>query len=202
MGGIAELEQWKIQKNRERCEKPGCPLAAATEFYAVLQLPECVRVERCANCFEELRHEAAELPFHWRVRRTLDGKTKPMLDLDSLRVLFDRLGQEPETPAEPENVDGTEDGSEEKDGKMTGGLRYLVALLLLRKRRLKMVDPQNEEQERADLLVVDPKVEDMVPVALSAPDLDPDRLGNLREELMVAIGEEPETQSASADNES
>jgi hypothetical protein len=42
----------------------------------------------------------------------------------------------------------------------------------------------------------------MVPVALSAPDLDPDRLGNLREELMVAIGEEPETQSASADNES
>lgn len=196
------MEEWKIQKNRERCEKPGCPLAAATEYYAVLQLPECIRVERCANCFEELRHEAQELPFHWKVRRTLDGKNKPMLDLESLRALFDRLGEAPVHEEPREDATEIESESDAEGSATASGLRYLVALLLLRKRRLKMVDPTNAEQERADLVVVDPKIEGMEPVALSAPDLDPDRLGNLREELMAAIGEEPETQSATADNES
>jgi hypothetical protein len=195
------LEQWKIQKNRERCEKPGCPLATATEFYAVLQLPECVRVERCGNCFEEMSHGEEELPFHWKVRRTLDGKKQPMLDLESLRALFDRLGDLPPPEAAPAAIPAESESAEET-GQSAQGLRYLVALLLLRKRRLKMVDPQNAEQEKADLIVVDPKIEEMVPVALTAPELDPDRLGNLRQELMAAIGEVSETQTASADNES
>ena len=70
---------------------------------------------------------------------------------------------------------------------MTAGLRYLVALLLLRKRRLKMVDAQTPDQEAADLVVVDPKVEGMEPVALFAPSLEPERLAGLREELTAAI---------------
>ncbi len=193
------MEAWKIQRNRLLCEKPGCPLAAEKEYYAILQLPDCIRLERCGNCFDELKHGADEMPFYWKVRRNLDGSKHPMLDLESLRALFDRLGEAPEPVEEPDLVkaplveDAEEDSEPRDDRRTAAGLRYLVALLLLRKRRLKMVDPQTPEQEAADLLVVDPKVAEMEPVALCVPELDPDRLGNLREELMAAIGEETET---------
>lgn len=206
------MEAWKIQRNRLRCEKPGCPLAAEKEYYAILQLPECIRVERCGDCFDELKHEADEMPFHWKVRRNLDGSKHPMLDLESLRALFDRLGEtpdpseKPEQPPDPDRVkepavEGAEADSEPDDDRRTAAsLRYLVALLLLRKRRLKMVDPQTPEQEAADLLVVDPRVVEMQPIALHAPELDPDRLGNLREELMAAIGEKTETATAETES--
>jgi hypothetical protein len=185
-------------------------LAAEKEYYAILQLPECIRLERCGNCFEELRHGTEKMPFHWKVRRNLDGSKNPVLDLESLRALFDRLGEAPDPEAETiedaaaevTNGEDAEDAAAaaEDGAQTTAGLRYLVALLLLRKRRLKMVDPKTPEQEAADLLVVDPKIAEMEPVALDAPELDPDRLGNLREELMAALGEETET--ASAEHES
>ncbi len=174
------MEQWKIHKDRQRCEKPSCPLPVEQEFYAVLQLPDCLRHELCQQCFHQLRESDDSLPFHWKVRRGTGGKKEAVLDLESLRMLFDRLG-------EPGN-----------SSENAAGLRYLVALLLLRKRRLKMVDATTPEQEAADMLVLDPKVEGMEPVALQAPDLDADRLANLREELMAALGDESESDSPGA----
>lgn len=196
------MEQWRILKDRERCDKPGCPLAAEREYYAILQLPDCVRLERCQNCFHELRQARgeAELPFHWKIRRSLDGRNKPMLDLASLRLLFDKLGEAPQPDGESETGESAEMNNAETNN--AAGLRYLVALLLLRKRKLKMVDPTNDEQERADLVVVDPKIEDMQPVALFAPELDEDRLANLHGELMVAIDDDSEPTLASAETPS
>lgn len=208
------MEQWKIHKDRTRCEKPGCPLAAEMEYYAILQLPDCVRLERCQNCFSEIQQSAESMPFHWKIRRELNGKRQPVLDLESLRTLFDTLGEVVSVDSSEESGDQAADeirepvgeaaahadgevalapgaeSSEEPAGglEMASGLRYLVALLLIRKRRLKMVDPATPEQEDADLLVVDPKIENMEPVILFAPDLAPDRLAGLRDELTAAIG--------------
>ena len=53
---------------------------------------------------------------------------------------------------------------------------------------------------RLDAPDVDPKIDEMEPVALDAPELDPDRLGNLREELMAAIGEQSETAPAETES--
>jgi hypothetical protein len=131
-----------------------------------------------------------------------------VLDLASLRVLFDRLGEaergEPaigvaaraEASLEAGGADvaaaaGVAPGSGEGDAaqraEAAAGLRYLVALLLLRKRVLKMVDAVTPEQQAADLVVVDPKVEGMEPVALYAPELDAERLANLQQELLAAL---------------
>ena len=93
-----------------------------------------------------------------------------MLDLVSLRFLFDRLGEE--------------------QGEQVAGLRYFVTLLLLRKRVLKMADPIDEEQEKADLVVTDPKIPEMKPVALFAPDMNLDSMEGLKDELMAALAEE------------
>ena len=215
------MEQWRIHKDRTRCEKPGCTLAADPEFYAILQLPDCVRIERCLTCFNELNASAEHAPFHWRVRRKDSGNKQPVLDLESLRRLFDRLGEPmasedgvidesdatvEEAPVLADEAGGDVQDEEESDGTdasaRAAGLRYLVALLLLRKRRLNMVDATNEIEERADLVVIDPKVEGMEPVALFAPALDPEGLDNLRIELMVAIGEEAAAPSGSSGSDS
>lgn len=164
---------WKIQRDRsqaETCSRKGCALAGEPEYYAVLELPGCIRRQLCLTCFEELKSQEGDMPFHWKVRRRTDGSKQAVLDLASLRVLFDRLG-------------------EAEEEERNEGLRYLVALLLLRKRVLKMADARNAEEEAADLLVVDPKIEGMEPVALSAPSLEPEALAGLKEELAAAIGE-------------
>ena len=169
------MDDWKIVKDRTKCDKPGCPLTASSEYFAVLELPSCIRKDLCAACFRTHESELEGAPLFWKGRRRADTKSGPVLDLASLRQLFDRLG----------------DHAEDEEGAETAkGLRYLVALLLLRKRWLKMVDPRNAEEEKADLLLIDPKVEDMEPVALAAPDLDDERLDVLKGELAAILGEQ------------
>jgi hypothetical protein len=93
-----------------------------------------------------------------------------VLDLVSLRALFDKLA----------NV----------DDERARQLRYFCALLLLRKRVLKMVPPRTAEQERADLVVVDPKMKELEPMSLFAPAIDLDDLSKIKDELLAAMGED------------
>ena len=171
---MTSLDGWKIHRDRGRCDKPGCPLASSDEFFAVLSLPECVRHDVCATCFHQLRTAASEPPIYWKARRREGAKRGPTIDVESLKMLFERL-------------DGVE-------GERAAGLRYFVALLLLRKRALKMVDPVGPEQEEADLVVGYPRQPQRPPVALFAPELGPERLENLREELLGALSEDGDTE--------
>ncbi len=164
------LEQWKIHKAQAGCEKPGCTLASDREYFSVLELPACIRQDLCATCFHSLQQEDGGEPIYWRAIRQEKVQDGPRLDLNSLRFLFDRLGEEDAQAAET-----------------AAGLRYFVALLLLRKRVLRMVDPQTSEQEAADLLVVDPKIEGMEPVPLTAPSEESGDLGQIRTELVALL---------------
>ena len=163
-------EDWKIHRDRTACDKPGCPLPTSRAYVAVLEWPACVRRELCEACFvdHERRCQGGELPIFWRALRKSDGQKEPVLDLASLRVLFDRLAT--------------------VDDDRARALRYFCTLLLLRKRVLKMVAPRTKEQERADLVVVDPKLKEMEPVALFAPAIDLSDLGAIKDELLAAIG--------------
>lgn len=163
------FEQWNIHKAQNQCDQPDCPLAAAKEYFAVLELPACVRSDLCATCFHSLE-EKGQAPIYWRVLRQEKGRSGPRLDLTSLRFLFDRLAEE--------------------EGETARGLRYFVALLLLRKRVLRMVDAETEEQEQAELLVIDPKVEGMVPVALTAPARDGQGMAGIKGELLSFLNAE------------
>ena len=167
------MEAWKIVKDRTKCERPGCPLRAAGDYFAVLELPSCQRRDLCEPCFREEEARGGERPLFWRGRRREGSRAGPVLDLASLRMLFDRLGE----PQSPERAE------------IARGLRYMVALLLLRKRWLKMVDARTAEEESADLVVVDPKIEGMEPVALYAPASESAQLGSLQDELMAVLGD-------------
>jgi hypothetical protein len=166
------VEDWKINRDRTRCEKPGCPLPSQKTYTAVLELPSCVRRDLCDACFADYDRKCAFPPVFWRATRRSSGSKEPVLDLVSLRMLFDRLGQ-------------TED-------EKARSLRYFVALLLIRKRALRMVHPRNAEEERADLVVVDPKLKEMEPVLLFAPPTVLDGLAGVKDELLAAIGSNPE----------
>ncbi len=166
------MEAWKIQRERERCQEPGCPLPGADEYFAVLQLPECQRHDLCATCFHRQTAQATTPLIYWKAHRREGGRRAPTIDLTSLRVLFDRLG--------------------EVEGEEARGLRYFVALLLLRKRVLKLVQPVGVEEERADLVVVDPRVAGAPRVALVAPELQGERMARLKDELLAALAEQEE----------
>ena len=140
------MEDWKITRDRQACERPGCPLPGARQFYAVLDLPDCVRRELCDACFTEHERDCQEKgspPVFWRAVRKITGSNEPVLDLVSLRALFDRLAGE--TDERPRT------------------LRYFCALLLLRKRVLKMTRSSRKEFEGADLILRDPKNKNMEP---------------------------------------
>jgi hypothetical protein len=164
-------DDWKIRAERRVCDRPGCPLPTSSSWYAVLQWPACVRVDLCDACFQdhERKCSAEQPPIFWRAMRKPSGNKEPTLDLNSLRALFDRLAS--------------------VDDDRARALRYFCALLLLRKRVLKMVPPRNAEQERADLVLGDPKNKEAEPVALFAPAIDLSDLAALKDELLAAIGE-------------
>ncbi len=177
-------DDWRIRIDRTLCDKPGCPLPTSQSYYAVLEWPECVRKDLCEACFadHERRCEGGEPPIFWRAFRKLSASKEPVLDLVSLRALFDRLAG--------------------LDDDRARALRYFCALLLIRKRVLRMQRPRTAEQERADLVVVDPKIkkEDRVPELLFAPAIDPDDLVGLKDDLLAAISEgEAETGAEAAE---
>lgn len=165
-------DDWKIHRDRHACDKPGCPLPTSRCWFSVLEWPACVRRDLCDACFadHERRCADAEPPIFWRTLRKSTGSKEPVLDLVSLRTLFDRLGA--------------------LDDEKARSLRYFCALLLLRKRVLRMVPPRTAAQERADLVVVDPKIKEMEPVSLFAPAVDLAALGSIKDDLLAAMGED------------
>lgn len=163
------MEEWKIKRDRKACDRPGCPLATATHHFAVLEFPECVRRDLCDACFQDYERRCSVPPVFWRALRKSAGSKEPVLDLASLRVLFDRLGL--------------------LDDDRARSLRYFCALLLLRKRLLKVVAAVTPVQQRADLVVVDPRQKDMAPVALHAPAIELSDLSAIKAELLAALGE-------------
>ena len=163
------MDEWKITRDRARCDKPGCPLPTQRDYLAVLELPACVRRDLCEACFTDLARKGTEPPVFWRAQRKGQGSREPVLDLASLRLLFARLGK--------------------VEGDKARSLRYFCALLLLRKRVLKLVRPRNAEEERADLVVADPRLKEMEPIALFAPSVDGADLTAVKQELLAALGE-------------
>jgi hypothetical protein len=166
------MEDWKITRDRKACERPGCPLPTAQSYFAVLEFPACVRRDVCDACFCDQERKAESPMVFWRAQRRKSDSKEPVLDLVSLRVLFDKLAAVEDERARQ--------------------LRYFCALLLLRKRVLKMVQPRTAEQERADLVVVDPKMKELEPISLFAPAIDLDDLSKIKDELLQAMGEDLE----------
>lgn len=157
------MGEWRIRRRDERCASCGRGFEEGERHYSLLLLGEegLGREDRCPPCFEGWQQRPDELVF-WRTRRPPAAETGRALavDFDAIEQLFFAL--------------------EGRRGERLEELRYLLSLLLLRKKRLKLA--RVRRTGAAELLVLRrPRRQEAHEVRVF--DLQPERLGALRAEL-------------------
>lgn len=162
------MSEWKFQRRQGRCQ--ACERAFEEgERHASLLRVEGETVERedvCSPCHGS--RAAAGTLFYWFTRHRTDRR-KLQLDLGTLEQLFVQLEGRPER------------GVRE--------MRYVLCLLLMRKRRLKLERVQRGTDGES-MLVRRPRRKESFEVFVF--DFSPDRMGELRRDLLAVFeGAEP-----------
>ena len=153
------MVDWKIERRRDRCLRCESPFEEGTRHVSTIafQGESLAREDLCAVCWE-MRERGLEI-FHWYTRQQKDRRSLA-LDLPTLEQLFLRL-----------------EGNEEA---RILELRYVIALILMRKRRLKLVRVVREPRET--LVLRRPRREESLRVPVC--DFEPERMDALRQELI------------------
>ncbi len=155
------MSDWKIRSRGASCFACEKEFADGEAHYSTLLFEEenLVRRDHCLACFEKKETSADELIF-WRTHHQEARQRTLVVDFDAVEALFLAL--------------------ENKDGERLAELRYLLGLLLMRKRRLKLVKVKRTGE--AEFLVVRrPRRQDEILVRVF--DLDAERAAELRGEL-------------------
>lgn len=150
---------WKIREKEEGCAACKRPFGAGEEHFSILVVGADAlgREDRCVACFEA----AEETPgIFWRTRRQAAGR-RLTVDFESIERLFLAL----------------EGRSEERLEE----LRYLLALLLVRKKRLKLVRVLRREQ--GEFLALRRPRRGGEELEARVFDLTPERARELRDDL-------------------
>jgi hypothetical protein len=168
------MNDWKYSRRTGLCSACTRAFAEQEQLFSLLRMHDgaLVREDRCPACFGAARaaeFEASGGLAYWRTRFAPGGGLR--LDLDALEALFlTVIGRE---------ADGA---ANEVARDRVGELCYLLGLLLLRKRRLKLkrIAPATGAQ-REKLVVNRPRRPQEYEIAVY--DLTPERQAELRDEL-------------------
>jgi hypothetical protein len=119
------MNDWRIHRREAQCTGCQAPFEEGQSIFSVLTLEadRLRREDQCARCFQP--ETGAERLF-WRTRHSQDRRARFAVDFEAIEELFLRLEGTPEV------------GLQE--------LRYLLSLLLLRKKRLKLVGVRRNAQ--------------------------------------------------------
>lgn len=154
------MAQWKFARHRDRCNACESAFEEGARHVSSLSLAgeDLAREDLCLACWES-RERSREI-FFWYTRRTGAGRGL-RLDLPMLEQLFHRLeGRAEETMIE---------------------LRYVLGLLLMRKKRLKLVRIVRDPAALETMIVRRPRRDESIRVVVR--DLAPERIEELRHEL-------------------
>ena len=154
------MEQWEIQKTSGICSGTGNELQPGEEYYAALIDTE--------NGFERRDYSVAywqehkpEVYSHWKTQIPLPNQKKKLFVEDGILInFFERLAQE----TQPERVN----------------FRFVLALILMRKRLLKYEDSRRDGLEEIWKMrfVRETKIHEVV-----NPQLDDDQIEQVSKEL-------------------
>src|SRR5262245_51375742 len=113
------MNDWRIHRREAACARCARAFEEGETFFSLLafEADRLLREDRCGTCFEKPA-DGADVLF-WRTRHRSDRRARFAVDFEAIEELF--LGLE---------------GRREE---RLQELRYLLALLLLRKKRLKLV---------------------------------------------------------------
>ena len=158
------MSDWRIRRENEVCTSCERAFEPGEALFSVLILDEegLGRRDLCQACFEAEAPSEAEGPtrIYWRTRRRTDEKRGLAVDFDAVEGLFHAL-----------------DG---RDEERLRELRYLLCLLLMRKRRVKLLRVARSDE--AELLIVRrPRREEELRVEVF--DLTPEKAEELRGQL-------------------
>jgi hypothetical protein len=154
------VSDWRIRRREERCGGCERTFLEGEGIFSLLfvEADGLRREDVCPACFEG-RSPGSELLF-WRTRHRRGRSRALAVDFEALEELFLALaGRAEERLAE---------------------LRYLLALLLLRKKRLKLLGMRTSEGT-STMALARPRREEELEVAVF--DLTPERIQALREDL-------------------
>lgn len=157
------MSDWKIRRKQEGCTRCGRAFAAGEAHFSVLLLAAetLEREDHCGACFQDRRRvPAAEELIWWRTRRPADARRGLAVDFETVEQLFHGLEQRQETRLQE--------------------LRYLLSLLLMRKRRLKLVRVVGRGADEVLRLRRPRRQEE---IAVRVFDLGEERLAALRADL-------------------
>jgi hypothetical protein len=161
------MADWKIARRRDRCSRCETVFEEGAKHVSTLRFQgdQLAREDLCPACFEG--RDPGQDIFFWYTRERGDRRTLA-LDLPTLEQLFLRL----EGNGEPRIEE----------------LRYVIALLLMRKRRLKLVRVVRDPREM--MLLRRPRRDEAwrVPVC----DFDPARMDALKADLIAIFDGSPE----------
>ncbi len=156
------MGDWKFGGRQGLCTECERAFADGEPLHSLLALNEGAfsRSDLCAGCFGE--REPSEDVVYWRTKYTVVEKKGVQLDLESIHALFGAL--------------------EEREERGWRELRYLLCLILMRKRRLKVLGVRNVDGDEV-FVVRRPRTEDEKLVHVF--DFSAERRGELRETLQA-----------------
>ena len=154
------MADWKLSKRREVCGRCERPFGEDEPLFSCLLVRDgdLGREDLCRGCFDAGAEGREDLIF-WRGRYRV-GKKAFAVDFEALEALFLAL--------------------EEREDQALRELRYLLALLLMRKKRLKLLRTARRDGEEAMVLRRPRRTEELL---VFVYDLSPDRAEELRGKL-------------------
>ena len=159
------MSDWKIRRRHGECSRCQSAFEDGTRHASILRIDDeesLVREDLCPTCWEG--EDQAEMLFWWFTHHQEDNKKTLRLDLESLERLFMELeGREQEKIRE---------------------LRYLVCLLLMRKRKLKLIRVERKKQGEKLILRRPRRTEEL---SVWVADFSPERMEEMRTSLQEAL---------------
>ena len=154
------MTEWKLRSRRSSCTTCETAFAAGAQHASVLSLSgdEFAREDTCVPCFEARDHKGDV--FYWFTRHSADRRAVH-LDLATLEQLFVQL--------------------ESRTEQKLCEVRYLLCLLLMRKRRVKLDRIVRGGDAGESMVVHRPRRQESLHVRVF--DFDAPRLAELRTEL-------------------
>jgi len=117
------MEKWQVERSAGRCFGTGQEITAGEDYFGAL-VEAADGFARRDYSVEYWQRNNPEVFCYWKTRMPTDEKKPVFIDDNMLMAFFDRL----EGDAEPERVD----------------FRFVLAMILMRKRRLKYDRGKND----------------------------------------------------------
>lgn len=186
------MAKWQIGRRVPACGTCEVEFTDGDRLYSLLLAGEegLERRDLCLACYSD--EAVAGALFWWRTKHQVEESRGLKLDLEAIEALFMALDPHRDEAKVAEDADG-EGGDEEPDesGPRVAGepserlleLRYLMCLILLRKRRVKVlkVARRHKGVEGEFFLVKRPRRQEEI--AVQVFDFDAERIAELRADL-------------------